>query len=335
MQRRKLGKRNLEVSAIGLGCMGMSFSYGPPKDKQEMTALLRAAVERGITFFDTAEVYGPFINEELVGEALAPFRQQVVIATKFGFDLNPNFDPRGMKGAPGLNSRPDHIKQAVEGSLKRLKVETIDLLYQHRVDPNVPIEDVAGAVKELIQQGKVKHFGLSEAGVQTIRRAHAVQPLTALQSEYSLWTRTPEKEVIPTLDELGIGLVPYSPLGKGFLTGKMDEKTTFDSSDFRSALPRFTPEALKANQALIHLLRKIGARKKATPAQIALAWLLAQKPWIVPIPGTTKLHRLDENIGAASVELTPDDLREIDGAASKITVHGDRYPEKLEQMTGR
>jgi aryl-alcohol dehydrogenase-like predicted oxidoreductase len=335
MQKRKLGNSKLEVSAIGLGCMGMSFSYGPPKDKQEMTALLRAAVERGVTFFDTAEVYGPYANEELVGEALAPFRGQVVIATKFGFDLNPNFDPRGMKGAPGLNSRPEHIKQAVEGSLKRLKVETIDLLYQHRVDPNVLIEDVAGAVKELIQQGKVKYFGLSEAGVQTIRRAHAVEPLTALQSEYSLWTRTPEKEVIPTLEELGIGFVPYSPLGKGFLTGKMDEKTTFDSSDFRSTLPRFTPEALKANQALIDLLGKIGQRKKATPAQIALAWLLARKPWIVPIPGTTKLHRLDENIGAVAVELTPDDLRDIEGAASKITVHGARYPEKLEQMTGR
>jgi aryl-alcohol dehydrogenase-like predicted oxidoreductase len=335
MQKRKLGRSGLEVSAIGLGCMGMSFSYGPPKDKQEMTALLRAAVERGVTFFDTAEVYGPFTNEELVGEALSPFRGQVVIATKFGFDLSPNLDPRGMKGAPGLNSRPEHIKQAVEGSLKRLKVETIDLLYQHRVDPNVPIEDVAGAVKELIQQGKVKHFGLSEAGVQTIRRAHAVQPLTALQSEYSLWTRTPEKEVIPTIEELGIGFIPYSPLGKGFLTGKMDEKTTFDSSDFRNTLPRFTPEALKANQALIDLLAGIGERKKATPAQIALAWLLAQKPWIVPIPGTTKLERLEENIGAASVELTSNDLREIDRAASKITVQGARYPEKLEQMTGR
>jgi len=335
MQKRKLGNSNLEVSALGLGCMGMSFSYGPPKDKQEMTALLRAAVERGVTFFDTAEVYGPFINEELVGEALAPFRKQVVIATKFGFDLSPNFDPRGMKGLPGLNSRPEHIKQAAEGSLKRLKVEVIDLFYQHRVDPNVPIEDVAGAVKELIQAGKVRHFGLSEAGVQTIRRAHAVQPLTALQSEYSLWTRTPEKEVIPTLEELGIDFVPYSPLGKGFLTGKMDEKTTFDSSDFRSTLPRFTPEALKANQALIDLLGNIGKRKKATPAQIALAWLLAQKPWIVPIPGTTKLHRLDENIGAAAIKLTSDDLREIDSAASKIKVQGARYPEKLEQMTGR
>jgi aryl-alcohol dehydrogenase-like predicted oxidoreductase len=332
MQKRRLGKSNLEVSAVGLGCMGMSFSYGPPKDKQEMTSLLRAAVDRGVTFFDTAEVYGPFINEELVGEALAPFRKQVVIATKFGFDLSGSDT---QPGAAGLNSRPEHIKQAVEGSLKRLKVQTIDLLYQHRVDPNVPIEDVAGAVKELIQQGKVKHFGLSEAGAQTIRRAHKVQPLTALQSEYSLWTRTPEKEVIPTLEELGIGLVPYSPLGKGFLTGKIDEKTTFDSSDFRSILPRFTPEALKANQALIELLGSIAERKKATPAQIALAWLLAQKPWIVPIPGTTKLHRLDENIGAAAVELTPEDLREIDSAASKIKVQGARYPERLEKLTGR
>jgi aryl-alcohol dehydrogenase-like predicted oxidoreductase len=292
-------------------------------------------VERGITFFDTAEAYGPFLNEELVGEALAPFRDHVVIATKFGFDLSPDFDPRGMKGAPGLNSRPEHIKQAAEGSLKRLKVDVIDLLYQHRVDPNVPIEDVAGAVKDLIQEGKVKHFGLSEAGVRTIRRAHAVQPVTALQSEYSLWTRTPEKEVIPTLEELGIGLVPYSPLGKGFLTGKIDENAKFGSSDFRSALPRFTPEALKANQALIHLLAGIGERKRATPAQIALAWLLARKPWIVPIPGTTKPHRLDENIGAVSVALTPDDLRDIDNAASKITVEGARYPERLEQMTGR
>lgn len=335
MQKRKLGNSNLEVSAIGLGCMGMSFSYGPPKETQEMTALLGAAVERGVTFFDTAEVYGPFLNEELVGEALAPFRGQVAIATKFGFDLSPNHDPRGMTGSPGLNSRPEHIKQAVEDSLKRLKVEAIDLLYQHRVDPNVPIEDVAGAVKELIQQGKVKHFGLSEAGVQTIRRAHAVQPITALQSEYSLWTRTPEKEVIPTLSELGIGFVPYSPLGKGFLTGKMDESTTFDSSDFRSTLPRFTKEALKANQSLINLLGSIAEQKQATPAQIAIAWLLAQKPWIVPIPGTTKLHRLDENIGAVSVELTPDDLRNIDDAASKIAVQGARYPEKLEQMTGR
>jgi aryl-alcohol dehydrogenase-like predicted oxidoreductase len=331
MKKRKLGKSNLEVSAIGLGCMGMSFSYGPPKDKQEMISLLRAAVERGITFFDTAEVYGPFSNEELVGEALAPYRGQVVIATKFGFDLSGS-DNR--PGAAGLNSQPDHIKQAVEGSLKRLKVETIDLLYQHRVDPNVPIEDVAGTVKELIQAGKVKHFGLSEAGAKTIRRAHAVQPITAVQSEYSLWTRTPEKEVIPALEELGIGFVPYSPLGKGFLTGKINENTTFDSSDFRSTLPRFTPEALKANQTLIDLLGRIAQPKKATPAQIALAWLLAQKPWIVPIPGTTKLERLDENIGAVAIELTPDDLREIDFAASKIPVQGARYPERLERMTG-
>ena len=332
MLKRKLGKKGLEVSALGLGCMGMSFSYGPPKDKQEMISLLRAAVERGVTFFDTAEVYGPFINEELVGEALAPFRKQVVIATKFGFDLSGS-DTR--PGAAGLNSRPEHIKEAVEGSLKRLKIDTIDLLYQHRVDPNVPIEDVAEAVKKLIQQGKVKHFGLSEAGVQTIRRAHAVQPLTVLQSEYSLWTRTPEKEVIPTLEELGIGFVPYSPLGKGFLTGKMDEKTTFDNSDFRSTLPRFTPEALKANQVLIELLNGIAERKKATPAQVALAWLLAQKPWIVPIPGTTKLSRLEENIGALVIKLTSNDLREIDSASSKIKVQGARYPEKLEKMTGR
>jgi aryl-alcohol dehydrogenase-like predicted oxidoreductase len=315
--------------------MGMSFGYGSPKDKQEMTALLGAAVDRGITFFDTAEVYGPYLNEELVGEALAPFRGQVVIATKFGFDISPNSDPRGMKGSPGLNSRPEHIKEAVEGSLKRLKVEAIDLLYQHRVDPNVPIEDVAGAVKELIEEGKVKHFGLSEAGVQTIRRAHAARPVTALQSEYSLWWRKPEAEVIPTLEELGIGLVPYSPLGKGFLTGKIDENTTFDSSDFRSTLPRFTPEALKANQALIDLLGSIAEQKQATPAQIAIAWLLAQKPWIVPIPGTTKLDRLDENIGAVSVELTPADQRDIDDAAAKITVQGARYPEKLELLTGR
>ena len=332
MQKRKLGKSGLEVSALGLGCMGMSFSYGPPKDKQEMITLLHAAVDRGITFFDTAEVYGPFLNEELVGEALAPFRKNLVIATKFGFDLS---GPDHRPGAAGLNSRPDHIKQAVEGSLKRLKMDVIDLLYQHRVDPNVPIEDVAGAVKDLIQAGKVKHFGLSEAGVQTIRRAHAVQPVTALQSEYSLWTRTPEKQVIPTLEELGIGLVPYSPLGKGFLTGKIDENAKFESTDFRSTLPRFTPEALKANQALIDLLATIAKQKKATPAQIALAWLLAQKPWMVPIPGTTKLHRLDENIGSLSVELNPADLKNIDDAASKITVQGARYPEKLEQMTGR
>jgi aryl-alcohol dehydrogenase-like predicted oxidoreductase len=332
MQKRKLGRSNLEVSTLGLGCMGMSFSYGPPKDKQEMISLLRTAVERGVTFFDTAEVYGPFINEELVGEALAPVRGQVVLATKFGFDLS---GPDNRPGAAGLNSRPEHVKQAVEGSLKRLRVETIDLLYQHRVDPNVPIEDVAGAAKGLIQQGKVKHFGLSEAGVQTIRRAHAVQPVTALQSEYSLWWRRPEAEVMPTLEELGIGFVPYSPLGKGFLTGKIDESAKFDSSDFRSTLPRFTPEALKANQGLIDLLGGIAGRKRATPAQIALAWLLAQKPWIVPIPGTTKPHRLEENIGAVSVELTPDDLRDIDDAASKITVQGARYPEQLERMTGR
>jgi len=332
MQKRRLGKTGLEVSALGLGCMGMSFSYGPPKDKQEMTSLVRAAVERGITFFDTAEVYGPFTNEELVGEALAPFRRQVVIATKFGFDLSGS-DHR--PGAAGLNSRPEHIQQAAEGSLKRLKVEVIDLYYQHRVDPNVPIEDVAGAVKDLVQQGKVKHFGLSEAGVQTIRRAHRVLPLTALQNEYSLWWRRPEAEVIPTLEELGIALVAYSPLGKGFLTGKIDENARFDSSDFRSTLPRFTPEALKANQALIDLLAGIAKRKKATSAQIALAWLLAQKPWIVPIPGTTKPARLEENIGTVSIELTPDDLREIDAAASKIPVQGARYPERLEAMTGR
>src|SRR3954451_14120274 len=332
MQKRKLGKSTLEVSAIGLGCMGMSWSYGPPKDKQEMTSLLRAAVERDVTFFDTAEVYGPFLNEELVGEALAPFRGRVVIATKFGFDLS---GEEKRPGKAGLNSRPEHIKQAVEGSLKRLKVEVIDLLYQHRVDPDVPIEDVAGAVKELIQAGKVKHFGLSEAGVQTIRRAHAVQPVAALQSEYSLWWRKPEAEVIPALEELGIGLVPYSPLGKGFLTGKIEESTTFDSTDFRSTLPRFTLEALKANQALVDLLGAIAGRKGATPAQIALAWLLAQKPWIVPIPGTTKLHRLDENLGAAAIELTGADLRDIDGAASQIAVQGARYPEHLERRTGR
>jgi len=335
MQKRKLGKSNLEVSAIGLGCMGMSFSYGPPKDKQEMIALLRAAVERGVTFFDTAEVYGPFINEELVGEALEPFRGQVVIATKFGFNLDPAHDPRGMKGGPALDSRPERIKQVAEASLKRLRVDTIDLFYQHRVDLDVPIEDVAGAVKELIREGKVKHFGLSEAAAKTIRRAHAVQPVTAVQSEYSLWTRGPEAEVLPALEELGIGFVPYSPLGKGFLTGKMDENTKFGSTDFRSTLPRFTPEALKANQALVDLLGRIAAQKKATPAQIALAWLLAQKPWIVPIPGTTKLHRLEENIGAVAIELTAEDLREIESAAAEIEVQGARYPEKLEQMTGR
>ncbi|NJD05359.1 MAG: aldo/keto reductase [Methylococcaceae bacterium] len=333
MQKRKLGNSNLEVSAIGLGCMGMSFSYGPPKDKEEMTSLLRTAVERGITFFDTAEIYGPFTNEELVGDALSPLRDQVVIATKFGFDTR--IDPRGTSGAPRLNSRPEHIKQVAEASLKRLKIDVIDLFYQHRVDPEVPIEDVAGAVKALIQEGKVRHFGLSEAGVQTIRRAHAVQPVTALQSEYSLWWRRPEAEILPTLEELGIGLVPYSPLGKGFLTGKIDADATFDSSDFRSTLPRFTPDALKANHALVDLLGKIAARKHATAAQIALAWLLAQKPWIVPIPGTTKLHRLDENIGAVAVDLTPDDLGEIATAAAQIAVQGDRYPERLERMTGR
>jgi aryl-alcohol dehydrogenase-like predicted oxidoreductase len=332
MQKRKLAKSNLEVSALGLGCMGMSFSYGPPPDKREMISLIRTAVERGITFFDTAEVYGPFTNEELLGEALAPVRDRVVIATKFGFDLSGS-DHR--PGAAGLNSRPEHIQEAVEGSLKRLKIETIDLLYQHRVDPNVPIEDVAGAVKDLIQKGKVKHFGLSEAGVQTIRRAHAVQPVTALQNEYSLWWRTPEAEVLPTLEELGIGLVAYSPLGKGFLTGKIDESTTFDSTDFRNTVPRFSPDARRANQAIVDLLGQIAARKKATPAQIALAWLLAQKPWIVPIPGTTKLGRLDENIGGVAIELTPGDLREMDAAAAKITVQGARYPERLEQMTGR
>jgi aryl-alcohol dehydrogenase-like predicted oxidoreductase len=335
MQKRKLGKSGLEVSAIGLGCMGMSFSYGPPKDKQEMISLLRTAVELGITFFDTAEVYGPFTNEELVGEALAPLRGKVVIATKFGFDLGPNFDPHGRRGLPGLNSRPERIREAVEGSLKRLKVDAIDLLYQHRVDPDVPIEDVAGAVKDLIQQGKVKHFGLSEPAANTIRRAHAVQPVTAIQNEYSLWWRRPEAEVLPTAEELGIGFVPYSPLGKGFLTGKIDENTAFDSSDFRNTLPRFTPEARKANQAMVDLLGQIAERKKATPAQIALAWLLAQKPWIAPIPGTTKLARLEENIGAVAIELTRDDLREIDAAASKIAVEGARYPEALEAMTGR
>jgi aryl-alcohol dehydrogenase-like predicted oxidoreductase len=332
MKKRTLGNSDLEVSALGLGCMGMSFSYGPPKDKTEMTSLLQAAVERGITFFDTAEVYGPFTNEELVGQALAPFRDQVVIATKFGFDLNGS-DKR--PGAAGLNSHPDHIKVAVEGSLKRLRTDVIDLLYQHRVDPNVPIEDVAGTVRELIQAGKVKHFGLSEASAQTIRRAHAVQPVTALQSEYSLWWREPETKTIPTLEELGIALVPYSPLGRGFLTGKIDASTAFDSTDFRNTVPRFSPEARQANQALVDLLGQIAAKKQATPAQIALAWLLAQKPWIVPIPGTTKLNRLDENIAGDSVELSAGDLREIDDAAAKITVQGARYPEKLEQMIDR
>src|SRR5713101_2640336 len=328
MQKRKLGKSNLEVSLIGLGCMGMSYGYGPAADKQEMISLLVTAVERGITFFDTAQAYGPFTNEELVGEGLAPFRGQVVIATKFGIKIDPS-------GQQVVDSRPEHIKQSAEGSLNRLRVEAIDLFYQHRVDPAVPIEDVAGAVKDLIQEGKVKHFGLSEAGVQTIRRANAVQPVTAVQSEYSLWWRRPEEEVLPALEELGIGFVPFSPLGKGFLTGAITESTTFVSTDFRNTVPRFTVEARKANQALVDLLREIAARKQATPAQLAIAWLLAQKPWIVPIPGTTKLHRLEENMGAAAVELTPDDVREIESAVSEVPVHGDRYPERLEQLTGR
>ena len=331
MKKRKLGKTNLEVSAIGLGCMGMTFAYGPPGDKQEMISLIRSAVERGVTFFDTAEVYGPYTNEELVGEALAPFRKQVVIATKFGFKAASKIESRWSD----LDSRPERIKQVAEASLKRLRTDMIDLFYQHRVDPNVPIEDVAGAVKELIGEGKVKHFGLSEPGVQTIRRANAVQPVTAVQSEYSLWFRDPEEELLPALEELAIGFVPYSPLGRGFLTGKMTENTTFDSSDFRNMLPRFTPEARKANQALVDMLGEIAKRKRATPAQIALAWLLAQKPWIVPIPGTTKLKRLEENIGAAAIELSQDDHREIENAASKIKVQGDRYPEHIEQKTGR
>jgi aryl-alcohol dehydrogenase-like predicted oxidoreductase len=330
MNKRKLGKSGLEVSTIGLGCMGMSFGYGPPKDKQEMISLLQAAVERGVTFFDTAEVYGPFTNEELVGEGLAPFRERVVIATKFGFKL----DPKSGQSI-GVESRPEHIKEVAEASLKRLKTDVIDLFYQHRVDPEVPIEDVAGAVKELIREGKVKHFGLSEPGVQTIRRAHAVQPVAAIQNEYSLWWRKPEEEVLPVLEELGIGFVPFSPLGRGFLTGKMSENTTFDSTDLRNTLPRFTPEARKANQALVDLLGEIAERKKATPAQIALAWLLAQKPWIVPIPGTTKLKRLEENVRAVEIELTADDLHEIENAASQIEVQGARYPEHLEQLTGR
>jgi aryl-alcohol dehydrogenase-like predicted oxidoreductase len=330
MQKRKLGKSNLEVSALGLGCMGLNFSYKPFPEKHEVIAFLRAAVERGVTFFDTAEVYGPFTNEQLVGEALEPFRGQVVIATKFGFDLNAD----GTRGPKGTNSSPEKIKQAVEGSLKRLKIDVIDLYYQHRVDPNIPIEDTAGAVKDLIAAGKVKHFGMSEAGAQTIRRAHAVHPVAALQSEYSLWHRKPEAEIIPLLEELGIGFVPYSPLGKGFLTGKIDETTKFDSTDIRSSIPRFTPEAMKANQALVDLLSWIGTDKGATTAQIALAWLLAQKPWMVPIPGTTKLHRLDENLGAVSLALSADDLREIDDAAAKIQVVGERYPEHIEKMTG-
>jgi len=331
MEKRKLGKSGLEVSALGLGCMGLSFGYGPAADKQQAITLIRTAVEKGVTLFDTAEVYGPFANEELVGEALSPFRDRVKIATKFGFQLDPNGGPQWV----GLNSRPEHIRQVAEASLKRLRVDAIDLFYQHRVDPDVPIEDVAGAVKGLIQEGKVKYFGLSEPGVQTIRRAHVVQPVAVIQSEYSLWWKRPEAELLPTLEELGIGLVPYSPLGKGFLTGKIDQNTTFDKSDFRNIVPRFTPEARKANQALVDLLGRIAERKKATPAQIALAWLLAQRPWIVPIPGTTKLARLDENLGAVAVELNPDDLREIDGAASKITLQGERYPENLEQLTGR
>ena len=331
MQKRKLGNSNLEVSALGLGCMGMSFSYGPPKDEQEMISLMHAAVDRGITFFDTAEVYGPFTNESLVGKALSPIRDQVVIATKFGFNMNPG----GKPGSHSLNSRPEHIKEVADASLKRLNIDVIDLFYQHRVDPDVPIEDVAGAVKDIIHEGKVKHFGLSEAGVQTIRRAHAVQPVTALQSEYSLWWRKPEAEVIPTLEELGIGLVPYSPLGKGFLTGKIDENTKLGEGDFRSTLPRFTPEAMKTNHAFVDLLGALAKQKNATPAQIALAWLLAQKPWIVPIPGTTKLTRLEENIGSVAVELAPEDLIEIDAAASKLTAEGNRYPEHLEKMTGR
>jgi aryl-alcohol dehydrogenase-like predicted oxidoreductase len=330
MQKRKLGKSNLEVSALGLGCMGLSFGYGPAVDKKEGIALIRAAVERGVTFFDTAEVYGPFTNEELVGEALVPFRGKVVIATKFGFKIDPSTGKQA-----GLDSRPEHIKEVAEASLKRLKTDVIDLFYQHRVDPDVPIEDVAGAVKDLVRAGKVKHFGLSEAGVQTIRRAHAAHPVTALQSEYSLFWREPEREVVPTLEELGIGFVPFSPLGKGFLTGKIDEKTTFDSSDFRNIVPRFTPEARKANLALVDLLRKIAERKKATPAQIALAWLLARKPWIVPIPGTTKLARLEENLGAAAIELTAEDLREIESASSKIKLQGARYPEALQKLVGR
>jgi aryl-alcohol dehydrogenase-like predicted oxidoreductase len=331
MQKRKLGKSNLEVSAIGLGCMGLSYGFGPAVEKKDGIALIRAAVEKGVTFFDTAEAYGPFANEELVGEALAPFRSKVVIATKFGFKV----DPTAARGLNGVDSRPSHIKEVAEASLKRLKTDVIDLFYQHRVDPDVPIEDVAGAVKELIQQGKVKHFGLSEAGVKTIRRAHAVQPVTALQSEYSLWWREPEAEILPALEELGIGFVPFSPLGKGFLTGKINEDTKFTKNDFRNIVPRFTPENRKANQAVVDVLEKFAQQKKATPAQIALAWLLAQKPWIVPIPGTTKLHRLEENIGAAAIELTPDDLRQIDNVASKIAVQGERYPENMQKLVNR
>jgi aryl-alcohol dehydrogenase-like predicted oxidoreductase len=330
VKKRKLGKSNLEVSEIGLGCMGMSFGYGPAGDKQQMISVIRAAVDRGVTFFDTAEVYGPFTNEELVGEALAPYRAQVVIATKFGFKLDPSTGKQA-----GLDSRPEHIKEVADASLKRLKTDVIDLFYQHRVDPNVPIEDVAGAIKDLIQQGKVKHFGLSEAGVKTIRRAHAVQPVTALQSEYSLWWREPEAETIPTLEELGVGFVPFSPLGKGFLTGAISKDTTFDKNDFRNIVPRFTPENREANQAFVDLVGKFAQQKKATPAQIALAWVLAQKPWFVPIPGTTKLHRLEENLAAANVELSPSDLRELNTAASKIAAQGARYPEELQKMVGR
>ena len=331
MQKRKLGKSNLEVSAIGLGCMGLSYGYGPAVDKKEGISLIRAALERGVTFFDTAEAYGPFANEELVGEALAPFRNQVVIATKFGFKIDPTVE----RGLNGVDSRPEHIKEVADASLQRLRTDVIDLFYQHRVDPNVPIEEVAGAVKDLIQAGKVRHFGLSEAGVQTIRRAHAVQPVAALQSEYSLWWREPEAEILPTLEELGIGFVPFSPLGKGFLTGKITEETKFDKTDFRNIVPRFTPENRRANQAVVDLLSKFAEQKKATPAQVALAWILAQKPWMVPIPGTTKLHRVEENIGAAAVELTPDDLRQIDNATSKIPVQGARYPENLQKMVNR
>jgi len=335
MQKRTLGKSGLQVSALGLGCMGMSYSYGPPKDRQEMIGVLRGAVERGVTFFDTAEVYGPYTNEELLGEALAPLRERVVLATKFGFDLAAQADPRGMGGSPALNSRPEHIKEVAEASLKRLKTGVIDLFYQHRVDPEVPIEEVAGAVQQLIQEGKVRHFGMSEASVETIRRAHAVQPVAAVQSEYSLWWRTPEQGLLQTLEELGIGFVPYSPLGRGFLTGKIDAGTSFDSSDFRSSLPRFTAEARQANQSLVDLIAGIADRKRATPAQVALAWLLAQKSWIVPIPGTTKLSRLEENLGAVSLELSEEDLRDIDSASARIEIQGERYPEKLERLTGR
>ena len=334
MEKRSLGRSGLEVSALGLGCMGMSYSYGPPADKKEMTLLLRQAVERGITFFDTAEVYGPFTNEELLGEALFPLRDKVVIATKFGFDLDPSKDPRGIKGPPGLNSRPEQIRKVAESSLRRLRTDVIDLFYQHRVDPDVPIEEVAGAVKSLIQEGKVRHFGLSEAGVPTIRRAHAVQPVAAVQSEYSLWWRSPEENLLPALEELGIGFVPYSPLGRGFLTGKIDENTPIGSTEFRASLPRFSPEARKANRPLVEVLAQFASRKRATPAQVALAWLLAQKPWIVPIPGTRKRERLEENIGGLDLTLTSEEIRELDNATSAIPIHGNRYPDRLEKMTG-